>query len=151
MNEDTSLNILINDLSDANKSLNNVMSAIEQGIITETTKSRLEELETRKHELQKQIMQLKAKEKAILSREKIERYFKNSLNQTPENMLNLLVNTVYVYNNKIEIVFNYMPDTEKLDNGTTIKLFSKTFTKTRNLKSGHTRKLEKHYDVYVRI
>lgn len=64
--DDTMLKALEKSKSEVEKSLNNVLKAIEQGIITETTRSRLLELELQKKELDESI----SKEKEKLSRAK---------------------------------------------------------------------------------
>lgn len=58
--DNTLLPVLNNDLKDVEKSISNLLNAIEQGIITESTKARLEELEKQRKELRFQI----AKEEA---------------------------------------------------------------------------------------
>ena len=113
-----SLNILKADLEKTQKSINNIMHAIEQGILTETTKSRLEELEQQKKELSEKILISKTKEKAILKKQDIIDYINNSLKQCPELMIELMVNEVKVYCEKIEIKLNY---TKIKDNSEDIK------------------------------
>lgn len=83
-----------------NKSLNNIMNAIEQGIITDTTKDPLQELETTRKDLQ---------EKTVLDKKTIENYLKKAVEQEPEMMIELLVEKVYVYSDdRIEIMLHYV-------------------------------------------
>ena len=49
--EDTALPLLRKELEDTEKGLENIADAIQQGIITNTTKQRLEELEALKSEI----------------------------------------------------------------------------------------------------
>ena len=151
VNEDNSVNILNQDLASVMKSISNIMSAIEKGIFTETTKSRLEELEKEKRELEKKITVAKSKEKAMLTKEEIANYFKYSLKQSTENMINLLVKEIVVYNDKIEIAFNYTKYKAVEGEETCVKIFSKTFTKTRRYKGNTTVKEETKYDIYIKI
>lgn len=148
---DNSFNLLNQDLASIIKSISNIMSAIEKGIFTETTKSRLEELEKEKRELEKKITIAKSQEKAMLTKEEIANYFKYSLKQSTENMINLLVKQVIVYNDKIEIVFNYTKYKAVEGEERCIKLFTKTFTNIRHYKSNTTKKYEIKYDIYVKI
>ena len=149
--EDNSINILNQDLVNIKKSISNIMSAIEQGIITETTKSRLEELETAKRELEKKIVNAKAKEQTSISKDEIYNFFKHSLNQTTENMINLLVKEIFVYNDKIEISFNYTKYKSINGEPSCIKIFTQTFTKIKKYRNNKQSKEETKYDIYIKI
>ena len=151
VNEDSSINLLNQQLATTIKSISNIMKAIEDGIYTETTKSRLEELEKQKRELEKDIAIQNSKEKGNLTKDDIAKYFKYSLKQSTENMINLLIKKVLVYDNKIEISFNYTKSKSVEGEETSIKLFNKTFTKTRKFKGNTTKTIEKTYDVYINI
>ena len=76
INSNSSMRILKADLDKVSKSINNIMNAIEQGIITETTKSRLEELEKQKREITEKIIIAKTKEKALLKKQDIIDYIR---------------------------------------------------------------------------
>ena len=151
VNEDSSINLLNQQLATTIKSISNIMKAIEDGIYTETTKSRLEELEKQKRELEKDIAIQNSKEKGNLTKDDIAKYFKYSLKQSTENMINLLIKKVLVYDNKIEISFNYTKSKSVEGEEASIKLFNKTFTKTRKFKGNTTKTIEKTYDVYINI
>ena len=56
--------------------LNNIMSAIEQGIINNTTNKRMKVLESSIEELDKQILIEKSKTRIKLSREDIQEFYK---------------------------------------------------------------------------
>lgn len=151
VNEDNTVNILKQQLANNQKSISHIIKAIENGIITETTKSRLEELEAEKHDLEKNITIALSKERTMLTKEEIINYFKYSLKQSTDNMINLLVKKVFVYNDKIEIAFNYTSHKAVEGEEKCIKLFTRTFTKTRRLKNNKTKTTEKNYDIYIRI
>ena len=59
--ENSILNVLLREQKQIETSLANIMSAIEQGLITNTTTKRLKELETRQEELERQILSREAK------------------------------------------------------------------------------------------
>lgn len=115
--QDTSLlTELRNQLTDTNKRIKNLMSAIEQGIVTPTTKSRLEELEQNHREIEGQIAREEMK-KPLLTKERIEYWlyqFKSGNIEDIEyqrKIIDTLVNSVYVYDNddngrKIVLTFN---------------------------------------------
>lgn len=87
----------------------------------------------------------------MLTKEEIANYFKYSLKQSTENMINLLVKEVVVYNDKIEIAFNYTKYKAVEGEETCVKIFSKTFTKIKNLRNKKQRKEEIKYDIYVKV
>ena len=103
-------------LKDTSKRIKNLMSAIEQGIITPTTKERLEELENERRELEGQIAKEEAK-KPLLTKERImfwlDSFKKGDINDVEyqRRIIDTLVNSVYVYDDngngrKLVLTFN---------------------------------------------
>ena len=72
-----SLNSLKNDLQKTNTSISNIMLAIEEGILTDTTKQRLEELENLKKDLQEKLIIEQSKQQYELSKHKKEHILRN--------------------------------------------------------------------------
>jgi len=115
--QDTSLLIgLQGSLKETNKKIKNIMSAIEQGIITPTTKERLEELEQERRDIEGQIAREEMK-KPLLTKERIMYWlysFKSGDIEDVEyqqRIIDTLVNSVYVYDDgnhgrKIVLTFN---------------------------------------------
>ena len=115
--EDTSVLIgLQGALRETNKKLKNLMNAIEQGIITPTTKDRLEELEQERLDLEGQIAREEMK-KPLLSKERIMYWlvsFKSGdINDVEyqQRIIDTLVNSIFVYDNddggrRIVLTFN---------------------------------------------
>lgn len=99
--------ILETELSQVNKSISNLMRAIEQGIITDSTKERLTELETSKRELQERLILERMQEQVLIEKKDIENYLKNAVKEEPEMMIELLVDKVYVYLDRVEIILKY--------------------------------------------
>lgn len=99
--------ILEKELTQINKSISNIMKAIEQGIITDTTKERLQELETTRRELQEKLIFERMQEQVVLDKKTIEDYLKNGVKQEPEMMIDLLVDKVYVNGDSIELLLHY--------------------------------------------
>lgn len=103
---------LQNSLAEIQVSIKNIMTAIEKGIITESTKTRLTELEDEKRNVEIEI----AKEsiaRRIISREQIIYWissFKDG-NITSEKyrqqLIDTFVHAVFVYDDKIVITYNY--------------------------------------------
>lgn len=103
-------------LKEIDKRINNLLKAIEQGIITETTKSRLEELEAEKRQITAKIEQEELK-KPLLSKERIMFWLYSFRNGSIEDenykrtIIDTLVNSIYVYDTpeggrKIVFTFN---------------------------------------------
>jgi DNA invertase Pin-like site-specific DNA recombinase len=103
-------------LKDINRKIGNLMTAIEQGIITSTTKQRLEELESAKLDVEEQIAREEIK-KPTLTKDHIRFWlysFKNGDKDSIEyrrKIIDTLVNSVYVYDDgkkgrRIVLTFN---------------------------------------------
>lgn len=107
-------NILQLQLSSVNKSLSNIMKAIEEGIITTTTKSRLNELEEQKAKLEFELTELEVIQ-PVLSKKQIVymlTQFKAEDAQLTEeyrkDLIECFVNSVYVYEDKLIITYNLL-------------------------------------------
>ena len=94
-------------MAQINKAINNILKAIEQGIITDTTKERLQELETTRRELQEKLIFERMQEQVVLDKKTIADYLKEAVKQEPEMMIDLLVDKVYVHEDRIELILNY--------------------------------------------
>lgn len=105
--ENSAAELLKKDKTELQKSIDNVMKAIEQGIITESTKARLQDLETKKHSLEEKILLAEYSEQQKITKQEIYDYLKTTLKKEPRFLLNLLVNKIIVYKDKIEIFFNF--------------------------------------------
>ena len=103
---------LRNTLNQTQKAIDNIMSAIEQGIITDTTKQRLVDSEERK----KALLAAIAKEeivKPVITQEHIESFLYDirdrvySSEEQIEIIINTFINAVYVYDDKLVLTFNF--------------------------------------------
>lgn len=106
---------LQHELKDIQKKIKNIMTAIEQGIITSTTKDRLKYLEAEKNEVEGKIAREQMK-KPLLTKERIMYWlysFKSgNINDTEyrRRVIDTLVNSVYVYDDEDKgrrIVFTF--------------------------------------------
>lgn len=104
-------------LADIEKRISNMVTAIEQGIILESTKARLSELEQRKSELEITILQEQIK-KPFLTKEQIRfgiEKFKSLDYSTKEGkpcLIDGFINAIYLYDDKITFTFNYKDGTQ---------------------------------------
>lgn len=115
--QDTSVLIGLQErLKETNKRIKNLMAAIEQGIITPTTKERLEELEENRRNLEGQIAKEEIK-KPLLTKERIVYWLESFKRGDIENVeyqrriIDTLVNSVYIYDEgdkgrKLVLTFN---------------------------------------------
>ena len=146
-----SLNALKSELQRINTAISNIMIAIEKGILTETTKSRLEELEKQKKNLQEKLVIEQSKERYELTKEDIQNFFKYTIKKCPDRAIELFIKQIKVYDKKIEIYLNYSINQSQTIEQTSKKLFTETHTTQRTFKGGTTRTYVKSYDVYVVI
>lgn len=103
-------------LKETNKRIQNIMAAIEQGIITATTKERLDDLEEERRNLETQIAKEETK-KPLLTKERIvfwlESFRKGNIKniEYQRRIIDTLVNSVFVYDEgekgrKLVLTFN---------------------------------------------
>ena len=110
--ENTRLPVLKEQLRDTEKRLSNLLEAIEQGILTPTTKQRLNELETRRDALKASILEEELQRPA-LSREQIlfwfERFRQGDANSPvyQRQIIDNFVNSVYVFEDRVVLNFNF--------------------------------------------
>lgn len=106
------INALKNALRETEKVIDNIMNAIEQGIITSSTKQRLTEAEERKNSILASIAREEI-QKPKITKEHIEFFLYdiknkicNSTDRT-EVIIQTFVNAVYLYDDKMIITFNF--------------------------------------------
>jgi len=85
--------------------LNNVMAAIEQGIISNTTNKRLHELENKLEDIDKKILIEKSKTVYILPRNEIKDFYLKALKLEPLLLINYLIEEIMLYDDRIEIKY----------------------------------------------
>lgn len=101
------LSLLQNERADIEKSLANVMRAIEQGILTATTKSRMDELERQLVEIENKIAIEECKLQNQLKREQVIEYLTHTITQNPKLLIHNLIQKIVAFNDEIHIYYNY--------------------------------------------
>ena len=103
-------------LAGVEKSIANLLKAIEAGILTATTKQRMDELEMQKTDLQDALEAAKLREDLGLKKEHI-LYFLHrfaemdvSDEKCQKQLIETFVNSVFVYDDKVVLTFNYSGD-----------------------------------------
>jgi DNA invertase Pin-like site-specific DNA recombinase len=109
--ENTKLPVLKKELADVEKRIGNLINAIELGIINDSTKKRMDELDQRKKELSLAIIQEQI-EKPLLTRVQILAWFEQfkhgDINDPDyrQRIVDAFVNSVYVFDDSLLINFN---------------------------------------------
>ena len=104
-------------LKQTKKEIDNIMNAVKAGIITKTTKSALENLEQEQERLEAAIA-IEQIERPHISREQIEFWIMKFAGtdltsvEQKQRLIDIFVNSVYVYDDKMVVTFNYK-DSEK--------------------------------------
>ena len=102
----SSLNNLLRAKSNTEKALENIMTAIENGIISQTTNKRLHELETKLEDLERDILIQRSKITIKYTEKDIESYYIKMLELEPEMLINYAVKEITLYDDKIIIQLN---------------------------------------------
>lgn len=105
--DDSDLHRYEKELADTNKAIKNILAAIEEGIFTPSTKQRLTELEEKKERIEQTITIESAREKNMLTKEDIERYITDAIKLSAKQMVELLVERIDVFADKICIKLKY--------------------------------------------
>lgn len=115
--EDVTIPALRRQLAETEKSIENMLNAIQQGIFTASTKQRLEDLEKQKEELEIGITTAEI-QKPKLTREYMEHWFSQFRFGNPEDrefqkrLVDTFVNAVFVYDDKLVLTYNYQHGTQ---------------------------------------
>lgn len=89
--ERSPLQALIREQKQIETSLNNIMTAIEKGIVNGTTQKRMKELEARQEELERLILIERSKQSVVYTEAQIREYYEKTLKEEPQALINLLV------------------------------------------------------------
>lgn len=117
--ESTLLPSLKQQLKECEKSIQNMLNAIEAGIITPSTKQRLQDLEARREELNVSILQEQL-QKPKFTREQIVAWISRFKYGDPDDLeyqkqiIDNFVNSVYVYDDRLVMTYNYKDGTETI-------------------------------------
>lgn len=95
------------ELAANDKAIKNILTAIEEGIFTPSTKQRLNELEEKKVRLEQAVTVESAKEKNLLTKADIAHYITVAVKLSAKQMVELLVERIDVFTDKIRIKLKY--------------------------------------------
>ena len=117
--ENTRLPVLQAELKEVKRRIDNLVAAIEQGILTPSTKARMEELEQQREALETSILQEQI-EKPPITREQILFWFDQFRHGDPadiafqEKVIDCFVNSIYLFDDRIVVNFNYQESGRKV-------------------------------------
>lgn len=120
--ENTTLPLLEKQKKEVENSIENMLNAIQAGVLTSSTKARLEKLEQQQKELEVRIAEEKIA-KPQLSESQIHfwltrlRKLDTRVKSHRETLINTFVNAVYLYDEKVLITFNYKDGTKTISFG----------------------------------
>lgn len=118
--EQSVLHLLQAEKAKAEKSMKNILTAIEEGIINATTKSRMSELEAQIDELNAKILAEEYKLQNGIKREEVMEYLTHSVRDlSPQVLIDVMVHRIELYDDEIVVWFNYSdrinPDDPDID------------------------------------
>ena len=124
--ESTDLPIYEKQLKETEVGITNMLNAIQMGILTSSTKERLEALEEQRKELQARIAEeklAKPKMKEEFVRFWLLRFRKLDMSQQEQRqaLVDTFINAIYLYDDKVLITFNYKEGTETVTFGEAAK------------------------------
>ena len=117
--ENTTLPLLEKQMKEVENSIENMLNAIQAGVLTNSTKSRLEKLEAQQKELEVRIAEEKIA-RPRLSENQVRFWLTRFRKLDPnvkshrETLINTFVNAVYLYDEKVLITFNYKDGTKTI-------------------------------------
>ena len=98
--------VLYKEQQECQKARDNIVRAIEEGILTSTTKERLQELEMRLDNIKSKIKIEDAKSRIKLSKSEILKFITKAIKKEPAQMIHLLIKRIVLFDDKIEIYYN---------------------------------------------
>ena len=113
--ENTVIPHLEHELAETEKAINNMLNAIEQGIITPMTKKRLDALEEKHRNIETEIVKEKMKH-PLLTEEQVRFWFERmreydiTVLEQRKRLIDTFVNAIFVYNDRLLFTFNYKRD-----------------------------------------
>ena len=100
------LTSLYKEKTETQNTLDNIMKAVEQGVVNNTTNKRMIELENKLEDIERQIIVEKSKTNFKLTKEDIVTYLNDALKLEPQLLINYIVSQIILFDDKMQIYFN---------------------------------------------
>ncbi len=117
--EDTTIPALKKQLADTERGIENILNAIQQGILTSSTKEHLETLERQKESLQPAIAQAELQKPKYTKEQVVSwinqfKYGDADSIEYKKHIIDTFVNAIYLFGDKIVITYNFKGGTETI-------------------------------------
>lgn len=118
--DNTNIPLYERQLQEANTKIRNLINAIQQGVLTKSTKESLEELEAAKEELETRLANEQLSKPPKISAEFmtfwLHRFRKLDVTKQSHRkmLIDTFINAIYLYDDKMLITFNYKDGTKKI-------------------------------------
>ena len=103
--ENTTLKMLIKEQEGVQMAIDNLVSAVERGIISNSTNKRLHDLEEQQEKLAQQVLIEQNKTTSKLTRKDIEKYYDAALKHEPQLIVRYLIDHIVLYDDRVQIYF----------------------------------------------
>ena len=100
-----------------------MLDAVEKGIITSSTKQRIEDLENKLEDIDTKVLLEKSHTKVLLTPKEVVSYIKTALKKEPKVLIKMLIKEIILYDDHIEIYYKHS-DRQKPDEQKTHQVFS---------------------------
>ncbi len=117
--EDTTLPVLRQQLKECEKAIDNMLNAIQMGILTPSTKARLEELETRRENLKISILQAELQKPKYIKEQIIDwinrfKYGNVDDIEYQKQIIDTFINAIYVFSDRLVFTYNFKDGTQAI-------------------------------------
>ncbi len=100
------LKCLLQEKKQTETALNNIVSAIEKGVCSSTTNKRLNELEEKLENIDREILIAKSKESFMLSEEQVKEFFKEAIKLDAKALISKLIDKIELFDDEVKIYYN---------------------------------------------
>ena len=104
--ENATLKILLSEKKKVEKSLDNLVTAIENGVVSNTTNRRLHELEAKLSELEEKIAIEENKASKMITEKEIRDFYEMAIKFEPQAMISILIEKIVITDNHMVIYYN---------------------------------------------
>lgn len=127
----TLLNHLTKELDKVDTAIENMLQALEAGIITESTNQRLKDLEIRRTDIRAKIEKEKHQKDCRLTEQNILSFFAMVLRLSGRQLIQLLIKKIVLYNDRMEILFEHTKNGDAENGMRNITVYESDFPFTR--------------------